>query len=190
MLQTYICLMAHMYVYFHRCVCVCVCVCVSGHRVYTLGWTGFPGGASGKEPTCQCRRRNRHKFNPWVRKIPWKRKWQPTPVFLPGESHEQTKPGRLQSIGLQRVWCDWSNLAYTGLNSVPPNSCPGFRDGTNSKESACIVGDLGSILGLGRCPAEGNGNPLQYSGLENCMDGGAWRSIVHGVAKSWTWLSN
>ena len=48
---------------------------------------GFPGGASGKEPACQSRRCKRHKFYPWVRKIPWRRAWQPTPVFLPGESH-------------------------------------------------------------------------------------------------------
>ena len=50
-----------------------------------------------------CRTHRRHGFNPWVRKIPWRRKWQPTPVFLPGESHGQRKPGGLQSIGLQRV---------------------------------------------------------------------------------------
>ena len=50
---------------------------------------GFPGGASGKEPTYQCRRPKRHGFNPWVGKIPWRRAWQPTPVFLPGESHGQ-----------------------------------------------------------------------------------------------------
>jgi len=49
----------------------------------------FPGGASGKEPPCQCRRCKRHGFYPWVRKIPWRRAWQPTPVFLPGESHGQ-----------------------------------------------------------------------------------------------------
>ena len=48
-----------------------------------------PGGASGKEPTCQCRRHKRYEFNPWVGKIPWTRAWQPTPVFLPGESHGQ-----------------------------------------------------------------------------------------------------
>ena len=46
---------------------------------------GFLGNASGKEPTCQCRRHKRCKFDPWVRKIPWSRAWQPTPVFLPGE---------------------------------------------------------------------------------------------------------
>ena len=47
----------------------------------------FPSGASGKEHTCQCSRHKRHRFSPWVRKIPWRRAWQPTPVFLPGESH-------------------------------------------------------------------------------------------------------
>ena len=51
--------------------------------------SGIPGGASGKESACQCWRRKRNRFNPWVRKIPWRRKWQPTPVFLPGESHGQ-----------------------------------------------------------------------------------------------------
>ena len=50
---------------------------------------GFPGGGGGKEHTCQCRRHKRCKFGPWVGKIPWKRAWQPTPVFLPGESQGQ-----------------------------------------------------------------------------------------------------
>ena len=50
---------------------------------------GFPGGASGKEPACQWRRYKRCRFNLWVGKIPWRRAWQPTPVFLPGESHGQ-----------------------------------------------------------------------------------------------------
>ena len=49
--------------------------------------SGFSGGASGKEPTCQCRRHNRQGFSPASGKIPWRRKWQPTPVFLPGKSH-------------------------------------------------------------------------------------------------------
>ena len=48
---------------------------------------GFPGGASGKEPACHCRRHKRHGFSPWIGKVPWRREWQPTPVFLPGESH-------------------------------------------------------------------------------------------------------
>ena len=50
---------------------------------------GLPGGASGKEPTCQCRRHKRCRFDPWVGKIPWRRKWQTTPVFLPRDSHGQ-----------------------------------------------------------------------------------------------------
>ena len=60
-----------------------------------------------------------------------------------------------------------------------------FPDSSVGKESACNVGDLGSIPQLGRSPGEGKGCPLQYSGLENSMD-----CIVHGVAKSWTWLSD
>ena len=50
---------------------------------------GFPGGTSGKEPTYQCRRYKRHGFDPWVRKVPWRREWLPTPILLPGESHGQ-----------------------------------------------------------------------------------------------------
>ena len=50
---------------------------------------GFPGGASGKEPAGRCRRYKWCRFDPWVGKIPWRRAWQPTPVFLPGESHGQ-----------------------------------------------------------------------------------------------------
>ena len=51
--------------------------------------SSFPGGASREEPAYQCRRHKRLKFDPWVRTIPWRRAWQPTPVFLPGESHGQ-----------------------------------------------------------------------------------------------------
>ena len=65
----------------------------------------------------------------------------------------------------------------------------GFPGGSDSKVSAHNVGDPGSIPGLGRSPAEGNGTPLQYSCLENSMDGGAWWATVHGVTKSQKWLS-
>ena len=53
------------------------------------------------------------------------------------------------------------------------------------KKSACKEGDSSLILGSGRCPGERNGNPLQYSCLENPMDRGAWWAAVHGVTKSW-----
>ena len=65
---------------------------------------------------------------------------------------------------------------WTGYNSVTSSSI--------GKESACNTGDPGLIPGLGRSPGEGNGNPLQYSSLENSMDRGAWRATVHGVAES------
>ena len=65
-----------------------------------------------------------------------------------------------------------------------------FLGGSDSKESACNAGDLGSIPGSGRSPGEGNGNPLQYSCLENLMDGGVWQVTPCGITKSPTGLSN
>ena len=64
-----------------------------------------------------------------------------------------------------------------------------FPGGSEGKVSACNVGDPGLIPGLGRCPGEGNGNPFQYSCLENSMVRRAWRTVVHGITKSWTQLS-
>ena len=77
------------------------------------------------------------------------------------------KPGKLQSMGSQRVGHDSNikDLISTAL---------GFPGGSEVKASASKAGDLGSILGSGRSPEEGNGNPLQYSCLENPMDGEAW----------------
>ena len=78
---------------------------------------GFPGGTSGKEPACQYRRPKRYRFDPWVGKNPWRKAWQLTPVFLPGESRGQRRPTLgLQSVWLQRVRHNWSTLhvhAYT-----------------------------------------------------------------------------
>ena len=64
--------------------------------------------------------------------------------------------------------------------------CVHLPGGSDSKESTCSAGDLGLIPGSGRSPGEENGYPLQYSCLENPMDRGTWRAIVHGVAKSQT----
>ena len=66
----------------------------------------------------------------------------------------------------------------------------GFPGGSEVKASACNVGDLGSIPGPGSSPGEGNGNPLEYSCLENPKDGGAWWAPVQGVTKSWRCLSD
>ena len=68
--------------------------------------------------------------------------------------------------------------------------CLGFPGGSEGKASAYSAGDLGSIPGSGRSPGEGNGNPVQYSCLENPMDRGAWWATVHGIAKSQTRLSD
>ena len=78
---------------------------------------GFPGGTSGTEPACQYRRHKRAGFDSWVKKIPWRRAWQPTPVFLPGESHgERSLAG---SVGSQRVGRDRVTITFTFSLFIP-----------------------------------------------------------------------
>ena len=72
----------------------------------------------------------------------------------------------------------------------PLKSQKGFPGGSEVKASACNAGNPGLIPESGRSLGEGNGNPLQYPCLENPMDGGVWWATVHGVAKSWTRLSD
>ena len=66
----------------------------------------------------------------------------------------------------------------------------GFPGDSDGKESACNARGPGSILGWGKSPGEGNGNPVQYSCLENSMDRAAWLATVHGVSKSKTQLTH
>ena len=70
---------------------------------------GLPGDASGKKPACQCRRCKRCGLDPWVGKIPWRRAWQPTPVFLPRESRGPEEPGRpmVHRAAKSRTWLEW-----------------------------------------------------------------------------------
>ena len=68
--------------------CYAGAFCTSTQLILTT-LKGFPGGASGKEPACQCSRHKRRRSSSWGGKIPWRREWLPTPVFLPGESHGQ-----------------------------------------------------------------------------------------------------
>ena len=82
------------------------------------------------------------------------------------------------------------SVRASALASVLPMNSPEFPGGSNSKEPSCSLGDPGLIPGSGRSPGERNGNPSQYSCLENPMDRGAWQGTVHGVSKSWTWLSD
>ena len=74
-------------------------------RLRSSSSRAFPGGASGKESTCQCRRCKKPGFDPWVRKIPWNRKWQPTPVFLPGKFH-----GKRSLVGYSPYGCKESDM--------------------------------------------------------------------------------
>ena len=77
------------------------------------------------------------------------------------------------------------------MNLIPCGfAIMGFAGSSHGKASAYNAGDPGLITGSGRSPGEGNGNPLQYSCLENLMDGGAWWATVHGVGKSRTRLSD
>ena len=95
---------------------------------------GFLGGASSKELACQSRRHKRHRFNSWVGEIPWRRAWQPTPVFLPGESQ-----GRGSLVGC-RLWGhtvgrDWSDLeaAAAALQYSPLYIVIRLKIGKNSR---------------------------------------------------------
>ena len=83
-----------------------------------------------------------------------------------------------------------SSTQASGVVSTSQMTLVASPGGSEVKTSACNVGDLGSIPGSGRSPGEGNGNPLQYSCLENPMGRGAWWATVRRVAKSGTWLSD
>ena len=86
---------------------------------------GCPDGTSCKEPAYQWGRLERQGLDPWVGKIPWERKWQPTPVFLPGAFPWTEEPAGLQSMGSQRVGHDWSNLAC--MHAAIKNKCQCWR---------------------------------------------------------------
>ena len=121
------------------------------------------------------------------------------------------EPGGLQSMGSQRAWHNWATFTslhfhLTSLHClfqktmspggkgwsfsvfIANHAIPGFPGGSDGKESTCNAGHLDSIPGPGRSPEEGNGNPLQYSCLENPRDRGAWWAAVCGFAQSQTWL--
>ena len=146
--------------------------------------------------------------------IPWRRKWQPTPVFCPGKSHGQrnlvgyspwdqksrtwlkklSSSSSSRTVGVRGLF--WNQMIifpsvfvlYWYTESMPFSGYSLVAQ-TLKYLPTMWVG-LGLIRGSGRSPGEGNGNPLQYSCLENPMGGGDWQAIVHGVAKSLTRLSN
>ena len=84
-------------------------------------------------------------------------------------------------VGGVIVWATVSSFCIS-------RALTGFPGGSEGKASGCNARDRGSIPGQGRSPGEGNGNPLQYSCLENPRPGGAWWATVHGTARTWTRL--
>ena len=101
-----------------------------------------------------------------------------------------TPPSAIEHIFFLKISTSLEKLLLVMRNMYSPFSRNCFPGGSEVKASACNAGDLSSIPGLGRPPGEGNGNPLQYSCLENPMDRGAWWATVHGVTKSRTRLSD
>ena len=87
---------------------------------------GFPGSASGKESACQCKRHKKCRLKLWVRKIPWRRVWQPTPVFF-WRIPWTEEPGGLEPLGSLWVRLDGSDLAHTHARSVYRFQCYSFN---------------------------------------------------------------
>ena len=123
-------------------------------------------------------------FDPWVGKIPWRGKWQSTPVLLPGKSHEQrslvgySSWGRKELDTTERlhvhVHVHWINYGGHIKEFEEYTHNLGFPDSSVSKESTCNAGDPGSIPGSGRSTREEIGYPLQYS----------WASLVAQLVKN------
>ena len=100
---------------------------------------------------------------------------------------EMGEPGG--AMGSHRVRHDWSNLAAAAAAAMTNGTSQVALMIKNLPANAGDLRDAGLIPGSRRSPGEGNGNLLQYSRLGNPMDSGSWRVTVHGVAKSWRWLS-
>ena len=122
-----------------------------------------------------CLQCGRPRFDPWVGKILWRRKWQPTPVFLPGKSHGWSLVGYSPWGRKESGTTEW--LHFTSLQRLTT-----VQGDSSVAQTVKNQEDSGS----GRSSGEGNGNLLQYSCLENSMGRGAWWVPVHGVTKSWT----
>ena len=106
---------------------------------------------------------------------------------FPGLSLQTKNPRLLRKMSSHDTTQSWMlQIPFKGTQRINQ----GFPGGSDSKESACNAEDPGLIPGSGRSPGEENGNPLQYSWLENPMDRRAWQVTVRGVAKSWTRLSD
>ena len=126
----------------------------------------------------------------------WRRKWQPTPVFLPGESQGRGSLVACRLWGSHRVGRDWSDWAGQEKVMALHSSTLAWKipwmeepSRLQSMESLRVGHDWSTSLSLLTfMHSEGNGNPLQCSCLETPREGGAWWPAVYGVAQSRTWL--
>ena len=168
-------------------------LCVSPGPCFSL----HLGGSRGKEPACQCGRHKRPELGPCVGKVSWEGHGNPFQYScLENPMDRGPWQAMAWSIVSQRVRHHWSNLA-SKQDKITQWPCfvsfyhgLGFPGGSGVKNLSANAGDWGLVPRLGRSPREGNVNPLQYSCLENLMDGEAWQSTVHGVKKNWIQLRN
>ena len=143
-------------------------------------------GPAGKEYACQCRSHQKYRVSPWVGKVPWRRANNP----LQYSCLENPMVSRAWQTTVHKVIKSKTQLKQLDTHTCSIYICiniwekyMSFPYSSVGKESACNAGDLGSVPAFGRSPGEGNGNPLQYSCLENPMDRGAWRATVYGVTR-------
>ena len=134
-------------------------------------------------------------WNLWFENY-WSRDYRSFPgmpgCWLPREGDFPcSSAGNIICLQCRKPWLNsWVRKITWRRDRLPTPIFLGFPGGSDSKESSCNTGDLGSIPGFGRSPGGGNGNPLQYSCLENSVDRGALQAPVCGVANSQTQLSH
>ena len=140
---------------------------------------GFPDGSAVKNPP-ECRRRRRHRFDPWVRKIPWR--WNGKQLqysCLENPMDRGSWQAAVHGVAENRTWLSY----WAGTNGLYRKGFPG---GWVVKNPPASTGDSGSIPRWGRSCGKGNVNPLQYSCLGNHKDRRTWQVTVLGSHKRWT----